>query len=45
MHLVGFIMQKFVTMHGHTNLKQRFIAHVTFDQSWKCKISASNKTK
>jgi hypothetical protein len=36
-HLFGFIIKKFVTMHGHTNVKKRalliFILRVTSPQS------------
>jgi hypothetical protein len=28
MHLVGFIIRKFVTMHGHLNVKERILINV-----------------
>ena len=35
-HLVGFITKKFVTMHGHVNVKFVF---VHFDCAYICKIA------
>jgi len=29
-HLVGFIIEKFVTMHGHTNVKKKHISILHF---------------
>jgi len=28
-HLVGFITNKFVTMHGHTNVKKKYPPRIT----------------
>ena len=32
MHLVGFIIKKFVTMHGHTNVKKNSASYI--GQHW-----------
>ena len=33
-HLVGFIIKKFVTMHGHMNVKSRYISTTISDAAW-----------
>jgi hypothetical protein len=34
-HLFGFIIRKFVTMHGHMNVKLNDTLRVTYSQSWR----------
>jgi hypothetical protein len=34
-HLVGFIIRKFVTMHGHMNVKKKLVHELT-TAVWRC---------
>ena len=41
-HLVGFITKKFVTMHGHMNIKNAVLIFVNlYNQKFKCEKSRS----
>jgi len=42
-HLVGFITKKFVTMHGHMNVKKKCNSIVRLCSFYQCCISPSQR--